>query len=91
MHYLSQLYRSILRSRNAKFGPSSKESMETRMLMGILLSRTRSYDEALKCFTTVFKWQQAHLRSNDVALLQTKEYISLMESNLDEDEVSVWI
>lgn len=85
------LYRGILRSQDARFGPNSKESMETTKLMGILFSKEADYEEALKCFSTVLKWQKARLPKNDPELQQTKEYIRKIETSLDGDQVSVWV
>lgn len=66
--------------------------METTKLMGILLIKTGGFDEALQCFTTLVKWQMAHLPNSDPNLQRTKEYIKKIESHLDnDDEVSVWI
>jgi hypothetical protein len=87
---LVQLYRGILRSQDTRFGPTSKESMETTKLMGILHIKTDGFDEALDCFTTLLKWQKSHLANSDPDLQRTMEYIQKIESNLD-GEVSVWI
>jgi tetratricopeptide (TPR) repeat protein len=86
------LYRGILRSQDARFGPYSKESMGTTKLMGILLIKEEDYEEALKCFTTLLKWQKARLPNNDPELQQSKEYIRNIEKYLDGvDQVSVWV
>lgn len=66
--------------------------METTKLMGILLIKEEDYEEALKCFTTVLKWQKARLLpNNNPELQQSKEYIRNIEKNLDGDQVSVWV
>lgn len=85
------MYRGILRSQDARFGPNSTESMETTKLMGILLIKEEDYEEALKCFTTLLKWQKARLPNNNPELQQSKEYIRNIEKNLDGDQVSVWV
>jgi hypothetical protein len=64
--------------------------METTKLMGILHIKADGFDEALSCFTTLLKWQLAHLANSDPDLQRTREYIQKIESNLD-GEVSVWI
>ena len=85
------LYRGIRRSQNSRFGPSSKESMETTKLMGILFVKEADYEEALRCFTTLLKWQKAGLPNNDPEVQRTEEFIKKIETNLDGEQVSLWV
>lgn len=85
------MYRGILRSQDARFGPNSKESMETTRLMGILFTKEQDNEEALRCFTTLLKWQKARLPNNDPALRRTKDTIKKIETSLDSEGASVWV
>jgi hypothetical protein len=64
--------------------------METTKLMGILHIKADDFEEALACFTTLMKWQKAHLANDDPDLQRTREYVQKIEANLD-GELSAWI
>jgi len=59
--------------------------------MGILFTKEEDYEDALKCFTTLMKWQKAHLPDSDPELQRTREYIKKIETSLDGEQISVWV
>ena len=85
------LYRGIQRSQDARFGVNSKESMETTKILGILFTQNANYEEGLRCFTTLLKWQRARLPNTDPELQRTKEYIKRIEDSLEGEGVSLWV
>ena len=77
-----QILQGCLRSQNTKFGKESKESIETVAMMGYLYARLNCHEDALKCFTTVRKWQKANLPGAHPSVQKIKASINEMEQAL---------
>lgn len=85
-----QILQGCTRSQNARFGPDSARAKETVGLMGFLYAREKSYEEALRCFRAIKKWQKNHLPPNHPSIQKTKEMIRSVEKSIGAD-ISVWI
>lgn len=85
-----QIYNGIVRSQIAKYGPDSRETVETTGLMSVLHIQLCNYEEALKCLTDVLRWQRKNLEASHPAIRNTKSTIKKIEQALN-GEVSVWI
>ena len=85
-----QILHGCLRSKNARFGVNSAKSIETIGLLGHLYTKRRDYPGAMKCFSTVRKWQMSKLPSGHPAHQQTKALIAVIEDEIGDDS-SVWV
>lgn len=85
-----QILQGCLRSQNTRFGKESPQSIDTIGWMGYLYERLECTEDALKCLTTVKKWQKANLQHDHASLKKTTETVQKLEETLGEN-VSVWI
>lgn len=85
-----QILQGCLRSQNTRFGKESAPSINSIGLMGYMYERLDCHEDALKCLTTVKKWQKTHLPATHESLRKTKETIHRIEEVLGKN-VSVWV
>lgn len=84
------ILQGCLRSQNARFGKESSDSIEIIGLMGYMYEKLDAHDDALKCLTTVKKWQKANLPNDHPSLAKTAETIDRIEDILGTNK-SVWV
>lgn len=84
-----QIYRGMLRSQQDQYG-MTQPTIETLGILGFLYIRHQNNDEALKCLTAVYRWQQEHMDPNHPCARHTKDTIKRLEEKLQR-EVAVWI
>ena len=85
-----QIYSSILRSQEAKFGPDSREVIETAGMLGFVYIKEVDFEDAFKYFQRVEHWQKDNLPSSHPAIRMTKDTILAIEKCMS-GTASVWI
>ena len=85
-----QLLQGCLRSKNARFGKDSPESIETLGMMGLMYEHLEMHEDALKCISAVRKWQRTNLPSNHASLRKTKQITDKLEDSLGK-KFSIWV
>lgn len=88
--FVLKICKGVLRTQETKFGCQSREAVETIGLMGLLYCQNEDYRDALKCLSTVLKWQQKHLKAHNPAIRNTKDTIKKIERSV-QGEASAWI
>jgi tetratricopeptide (TPR) repeat protein len=86
----SQIFSSILRSQEAKFGAQSRHTIETIGMIGFIRMKELKLDDALKRLKTVKDWQERNLPSSHPAKSMTKATIQAVEEVLARQE-AMWI
>lgn len=71
----------------AKMGPGTTEVVEITGTIGNLHFGLGNYEDALKCFTPVLKWQKAHLAPDHPALRKTKDIMKRIKKSIQ----AVWV
>jgi len=66
-----QIFKALHSIQSEKFGNESREAVETKGFMSILLIQQSNYTVALRYLNDVLKWQRAHLDENDPSLTNT--------------------
>lgn len=85
-----QIFRSILRSQDARFGPDSEQSTQTKGMVGFMLFKMMEIDEGLKRLRNVSNWQDERLPAAHPSVHATKHIIQIAEDHLA-GKTSVWI
>jgi tetratricopeptide (TPR) repeat protein len=85
-----QILHGCVRSKNSRFGHGSKTAMDTIGIMGYLYVQQKQYPDAMKCLSTVRKWQKANLPVDNSSYQQTKELVDSIEDALGK-EVTLWV
>ena len=85
-----QMYKGVLRSQEAAYGPESREAIETCGIMGFLHKQLMDNQDALTALKRVEKWQTYNLSANDPATKHVKETLRKVQEKI-QGEVSVWI
>ena len=77
----------VLRSQLSRFGTGSVEVIETTGTIGFLHFGLGNYEDALKCFTPVLKWQKNYLDADHAALRKTKDIMKRIKKSIK----AVWV
>ena len=85
-----QIFSSVLRSQEKRFGPESEETMETNGMMAYLLIKQVNFDDALKYLRLVESWQRDKLELSHPSRCMTTDTIQALEKCID-GKASVWI
>ena len=78
----TQILNGVLRSQLSRFGPGTMEVVETTGVIGNLHFGLGNYEDSLKCFTPVLKWQKAHLREDHPAAQKTKNFMKKIKKSI---------
>ena len=68
-------------------GPATAPVVETTGAIGNLHFGLGNYEDALKCFTPVLKWQKSNLEPGHVALRKTKDIMKRIKKSIQ----AVWV
>lgn len=82
-----QILNGVLRSQLGRFGPGTVEVVETTGTIGNLHFGLGNYEDALKCFAPVLKWQKAKLTPDHPALIKTKDIMKRIKKSIQ----AVWV
>lgn len=82
-----KILNSVFRCQVERFGPGTVEVIETTGVIGNLHFGLGNYEDALKCFTPVLKWQKAHLRGNHPSYEKTKVFMKKIKNTIK----TVWV
>lgn len=82
-----QILNGVLRSQLSRMGPATVPVVETTGAIGNLHFGLGNYEDALKCFTPVLKWQKANLQSEHPALQKTKDIMKKIKKSIK----AVWV
>ena len=82
-----QILNGVLRSQLGRFGPGSTEVVETTGVIGNLHFGLGNYEDALKCFTPVIKWQKANLPEDHPASIKTRNFMKKIKKSIK----AVWV
>mmetsp|Transcript_32829 Transcript_32829/g.75566 ORF Transcript_32829/g.75566 Transcript_32829/m.75566 type:complete len:96 (+) Transcript_32829:627-914(+) len=86
-----QIYRGILRSQEIRYGAQSSQTMETLGILGFLYIQHKHDEEALKCLSSVLKWQQTSTTDpHHPCVKHVWDTVKKIEERI-QGEVSVWI
>ena len=86
----AQIYSSILRSQEAKYGIESQEAAETAGMLGFVHIKEVDFEDALKHLRRVESWQNGNLPTSHPAIRMTKDTILAIEKCM-QGTASVWI
>ena len=91
-HYkkAAQIYSSILRSQESKFGCDSQQAVETAGMLGYVYIKEVEFEDALKHLQKVEKWQKTNLPSSHPAIRMTIDTIQAIKKCMS-GTASVWI
>jgi len=82
-----KILNSVLKSQMERYGSGTPEVVETTGVIGNLHFGLGNYEDALKCFTPVLKWQMAYLAQDHPALTKTKRIVKKIKSSV----TTVWV
>lgn len=82
-----QILNGVLRSQLSRIGPATVPVVETTGAIGNLHFGLGNYEDALKCFAPVLKWQKANLQSEHPALQKTKDIMKKIKKSIK----AVWV
>ena len=85
-----QIYKSILRSQEAKFGVDSQQAVETAGMLGYVHIKEVDFEDAFKYLQRVEHWQKDNLPESHPAIRMTKDTILAIEKCMS-GTASVWI
>ena len=78
----TQILNGVLRSQLSRFGPGTMEVVEITGVIGNLHFGLGNYEDSLKCFTPVLKWQTTHLRKDHPAAQKTKNFMKKIKKSI---------
>lgn len=81
-HSPTQILNSVLKSQLTRFGPGTVEVVETTGVIGNLHFGLGNYEDSLKCFTPVLKWQKTHLREDHPAAQKTRNFMKKIKKSI---------
>jgi hypothetical protein len=82
-----QILNGVLRSKLNRFGPGSTSVIEVTGTIGFLHFGLGNYEDALKCFTPVLKWQKANLDPEHPAHRKSKDVMKRIKKSIQ----AVWV
>ena len=82
-----KILNGVLRSLLQRFGPGSTAVVEVTGTIGFLHFGLGNYEDALKCFTPVVKWQKVNLEPDHPAHRKTKDFMKRIKRSIQ----AVWV
>jgi tetratricopeptide (TPR) repeat protein len=86
-----QILGACLRTQNKRFGTESTQSIETLGMMAFIYAQQDSNEDALKCYSSVKRWQKTHIPNDHPSSVKTKERIRVLEEKIGKSSLSMWI
>jgi hypothetical protein len=85
-----QIFKSVLRSQDARFGPKSDHAIETTGMMGYIYVKLLDFEEGLTKLNIVSAWQQTNLPRSHPSVRMTRGIIKKIQKSIEE-QTAVWI